>query len=66
MKYILFLTLSLFLAGCHQASSEPAPPNKAKNELASKLKTMTPEQQKVYLQQHPDEVRKALPGFGGK
>jgi len=63
MKQLLLLTLALLIVGCQgKAASTPAP-NAAKSELAKKLKTMTPEERKVYMRDHPDEVKRALPGL---
>lgn len=64
MKNLIYLSLAFIVVGC--GSSSPTPPvvNPAKNELAEKLKAMSPDERKEYFKTHPDEVRKALGGPG--
>ncbi len=64
MKNLIYLSLALIVVGCGPSSPTPPAASAAKNELAGKLKTMSPDERKEYFKTHPDEVRKALGGPG--
>jgi len=63
MKHLLYLSLAVLALGCGSSNSTAQAPNPAKQSLAAKLKTMTPDERREYMKTHPDEVRAAL-GMG--
>gem|GEM_PF-2671093 len=70
MKLTLLLVIGASLVGCSgspqgTAASAPALQNAQKNDLAAKLKAMSPDERAKYVQEHADEVRAAYSQIPG-